>query len=239
MMPAATSLAPWPPAGVKPYYLDDSVCLILGDCREILPHVSADVLVTDPPYGTGGRRRSVSGDGGDPTSSSVHREAWDDGRVDWLTGCPALVAVFWPGSRARVLLNRANDVGLTSHRLLSMRKRDPMPQPSGIAPFSSEPVWLLSDGAIPFRAAADSMEVSTPRLGRDATATGHPYEKPLEALLWLVGGLPGSMILDPFAGSGTTLRAAKDLGRKAIGIEIEERYAEIAAKRCAQEVLKL
>jgi site-specific DNA-methyltransferase (adenine-specific) len=69
----------------------------------------------------------------------------------------------------------------------------------------------------------------------------HPTQKPLPVMRWCVGLLPATAgtILDPYAGSGTTLRAAKDLGRKAIGIEIEERYCEIAAQRCAQDVLDL
>ena len=67
----------------------------------------------------------------------------------------------------------------------------------------------------------------------------HPSVKPLRLLQWLIGQTDAQTILDPFMGSGTTLRAAKDLGRKAIGIEIEEKYCEIAAKRMAQEVLPL
>jgi DNA modification methylase len=66
----------------------------------------------------------------------------------------------------------------------------------------------------------------------------HPNEKPLDLMARLIQPTTGT-ILDPFMGSGTTLRAAKDLGRKAIGIEIEERYCEIAAERLAQEVLPL
>src|SRR5690606_5835675 len=58
----------------------------------------------------------------------------------------------------------------------------------------------------------------------------HPSPKPIQAMQWFLSRLPGDTILDPFMGSGTTLRAAKDLGRKAIGIEIEERYCEIAAR---------
>jgi len=66
----------------------------------------------------------------------------------------------------------------------------------------------------------------------------HPCEKPIELLTWCIGFTGGAQtILDPFMGSGTTLRAAKDLGRKAIGCELEERYCEIAAKRMSQEVL--
>ena len=73
----------------------------------------------------------------------------------------------------------------------------------------------------------------------DPFANGHPCPKPIRWATWLIerATKQSHVILDPFAGSGTTLRAAKDLGRKAIGIEIEERYCEIAAKRMAQAVL--
>jgi site-specific DNA-methyltransferase (adenine-specific) len=70
---------------------------------------------------------------------------------------------------------------------------------------------------------------------------GHPCPKPMAWARWLVSraAVEGATVLDPFAGSGTVLMASKELGRKSIGIEIEERYCEIAAQRCAQEVLGL
>jgi site-specific DNA-methyltransferase (adenine-specific) len=68
----------------------------------------------------------------------------------------------------------------------------------------------------------------------------HPTQKPVSLMRWCIEFFPHARtILDPFMGSGTTLRAAKDLGRKAIGIEIEERYCEIAAKRLSQMALPL
>jgi site-specific DNA-methyltransferase (adenine-specific) len=71
------------------------------------------------------------------------------------------------------------------------------------------------------------------------TRSMHPNQKPIALMRWCIEKCPPGTVLDPYMGSGTTIRAAKDLGRKAIGIEIEERYCEIAAKRLAQGVLDL
>lgn len=166
-------------------------------------------------------------------------EAWDDGNPDWLRPVPTVS--FWPSSGAVHLLNMAMTIGLTKHRCLYMKKRDPKPQFGGRTMWSVEPIWVLStDGFLLTGGGTDWCEVSTPREGRDTDATGHPYEKPIDVMHWILGKLPaGSVILDPFMGSGTTLRAAKDLGLRAIGIEQDERWCEITALRLAQGVLDL
>lgn len=82
------------------------------------------------------------------------------------------------------------------------------------------------------------VEVDTDAAGsRSGSTTGHPCPKPLEVMRWILArcALPGSTVIDPFMGSGTTLRAAADLGMKAIGIDIEERYCEMAARRMFAE----
>ncbi len=80
---------------------------------------------------------------------------------------------------------------------------------------------------------------TTIRSTESSEKNGHPCPKPIGWMLWAVGlaSRQGETVLDPFMGSGTTLRAAKDLGRRAIGIEIEEMYCEVAAKRLSQECL--
>ncbi len=69
----------------------------------------------------------------------------------------------------------------------------------------------------------------------------HPTQKPLPLLTWQIEkySVLGNLIIDPYVGSGATIRAAKDLQRKSIGIEIEEHYCEVAANRLKQEVLPL
>jgi DNA modification methylase len=99
-----------------------------------------------------------------------------------------------------------------------------------------EEIYVLGDG---FKGRRDSSILKFNAIagcvGR-VTSRLHPTEKPVDLLRYLLGKCDAQTVLDPFMGSGTTLRAAKDLGLKAIGIEIEEKYAEIAAKRMAQSV---
>ncbi len=224
----------------KPYYQDDACTIYHGDCREVLRSVSEDVdlTLTDPPYGTGGWRRTGRGAGRNPAGGLV-REAWDDGAVDWLALLPSeVVMTFWPAARTGSLLAAAEATGRPKHRTLYWRKPDPKPMFGGRTRWSVEPVWVLSPDGFVLKGGDDMFERSALRRGQPEY-WGHPYQKPLALLSWLLAKTEASTVLDPFAGSGSTLVAAKGLGKKAICIEAEEAYAEIAAKRLAQEVLPL
>ena len=221
---------------MTPYYADDLVTIYHGSAADVMAGVAADVVVTDPPYGTGGWRRPEAGAGSSPIAM-LAREGWDDGAVDWLTDRPTIT--FWPAARTWLLLAAANAAGLTKHRALYWQKPDPKPQVGGRVRWSIEPVWVLSRDGFLIYGETDLYRQSAVRLNRDAEAVGHPYQKPESVMRWLIDKVPGASVVDPFMGSGSTLVAAKSLGRKAIGIEIEERYCEIAANRCRQEVLGL
>jgi site-specific DNA-methyltransferase (adenine-specific) len=112
----------------------------------------------------------------------------------------------------------------------------------GATPWSpaDEEIYVLGSGwSMPSR--LNYYETTEARAGTGGLAAviGHPTPKPVGLMRGLLTACPPGVVLDPFAGSGSTLRAAKDLGRSAIGIELVEQYCEIAAKRCAQEVLAL
>ena len=201
---------------MNPYYSENGITIYHGDCREILPHLEpVDLVLTDPPYGIGDRMQ-----GG--TWGSAEKYA-DFRRWDVAPSAELLAEVIGKGRQAIVW-------GANYFRMLPSR------------------CWLAWDKQNAVRTMAD-VEFAWTNLDRPAKrfswpvgvhAHGHPTEKPLELIKWAIEeSRTSGTILDPFMGSGTTLRAAKDLGRKAIGIEIEERYCEIAVNRLRQEVLNL
>lgn len=210
---------------MTPYYEDSAVTIYHGDCREMLP-LPADCIVTDPPYGTGWVR-AVPGTPRTTFSALRERAEWDEWSTEWLRDAPERIAVFCPDYRIPDLAAIRPEF-----RLRYYVKTNPRP-PAGGEVASVEPIFV-------------SPKVLNPGLAHFSAYNsrggfGHPAAKPLDLLFWLVAGMsnPGQLILDPFAGVGTTLRAAKDLGRRAIGIEIDEGFCETAARRMEQETLPL
>jgi DNA modification methylase len=209
---------------VSPYYQDSAVTIYHGDCREVSSQLeTVDLVLTDPPYGINAARARKS-----------QKWGWRDFDVcGWDATRPELETLKICTSAGR-------------HFILWGANYFP-----GIQPLP-ECKWLIWDKCQSDFSLADAEMALCSWVGairrlRYSRATAlkdgkqHPTQKPLEVMTWCINQAPDGCvsILDPFMGSGTTLRAAKNLGRKAIGIEIEERYCEIAAKRMQQEVLAL
>jgi site-specific DNA-methyltransferase (adenine-specific) len=232
---------------MKPYYEDEAVTIYHGDCREVLPGLEPVAhVITDPPYEAEAhtQQRRVKRGGGvmeceplsfapmwgamrDFTGAQVRRlvKRWI------LTFCQIEAAPLW----RKVY----EDQGLVHRRTCIWVKPDGMPQYSGDRPGMGYETLLAMHTAGACRWNGGGRHgVFIVNKSDGAGASPHPTQKPLPLMTMLVSLFTdeGEIILDPFMGSGTTLRAAKDLGRKAIGIEIEERYCEIAAKRMSQSV---
>lgn len=228
----------WPPAGIDWYYADEHTAIAHGDCREILPMLEkVDLVITDPPYGKNETHKghmstvidcqSLGFDGLDEAECVNLARSWVEKAERWC-----VFTCEWHFMEA---LHRA---GLLV-RFGIWRKPDGSPQFTGDRPGMG---WEAV--AICHRSGKKRWNGGGHHAFWSygvARGTGHPTEKPLALYHKFVSQFsdPGEVILDPFMGSGTTLRAAKDLGRKAIGIEIEEKYIKIAVKRLMQEVLPL
>jgi site-specific DNA-methyltransferase (adenine-specific) len=221
---------------MTPYYSDSLVTIWHGDCRELLPSIEADVIVTDPPYGEVSR-------------ASQGLRVFDKGSADMETLNPeeivaALLPVgahsyyVWCGMEQISPLRVGFVAAGLSTRLCVWEKSNP-------APTNGQYLWLsgLEVAVFVRRHNAIFNEFCKVPIWRGPSAedNGHPTPKPkwLMARAIAASSAPGDTILDPFMGSGTTLFAAKDLGRRSIGIEIEERWCEQAAIRCSQGVLGL
>lgn len=203
---------------MTPYYCHAGITIYHGDCREILPHVTANVMVTDPPYGLGDTLKQGERVRHGAWPAFEQGLAWDSEPVQGLEKLPGLFAasIIWggnyyalPPSRGWLVWDKIVRSFTSGHCELAWTTLD---QP--VRAFSYSHGQLANEGKL------------------------HPTQKPEPLMSWCLAFLPSNdTIVDPFMGSGTTLVAAKQLGRRAIGIEIEERYCEIAAKRLSQEVL--
>jgi tRNA G10 N-methylase Trm11 len=212
---------------MQPYYEHAGITIYHGDCREVLPLINdGDVLVTDPPYGI----QFASGMGGFLGACRVANDESTAVR-DWVLGFwgsrPAVIFGSWkiarpPDVKALLIWDKGPHVGM-GDLLMPWRP-------------NHEEIYVLGTG---FRGHRGSSILSYHAISPNFVKRDHPTEKPLALMLDLIVKCPVGIILDPFAGSGTTLVAAKETGRHAIGIELEERYCEIAATRLQQEVLPL
>jgi site-specific DNA-methyltransferase (adenine-specific) len=198
---------------IEPYYQEDGITLYCGDCREILPELErVDLVLTDPPYGHGKKWS-----GGTWASNPIYDAAfeWDARPVDNELLLRAVqfgdVAIVWGGNYFSLPPSRC---------WLEWEKSSKM------------------DTLADFELAWTNLDKPSKKWKEDRNPDGkrsHPTQKPLSLMEWCINfSGEGLTILDPFAGSGTTLIAAKRLQRKAIGIEISEKYCQIAVNRLRQ-----
>ena len=208
---------------MKPYYSHAGIQIFHGDCRDILPTLpKVDLVLTDPPYGINrdGMRASTGSHGG--------RKSYEF--LGWDSNIP-------PGDVFELLFAAAPNQIIWGANYFPMY----LPPKMGWLFWDKGQRICGSDGELAFTSFDVALRVIT--LNRVEIAIDgavHPTQKPWKLMSRCIGHADRhasiNAIVDPFMGSGTTLRAAKDLDRRAIGIEIEEKYCEIAARRLSQEV---
>jgi DNA modification methylase len=216
---------------MKYYYEDKWVKIIHGDCREVIPQLDTkfDLILTDPPYGIGeakgkNKSRSVMA-----VSKDFGTLDWDDAPIDFdlISKCVDM------GKKAIVF--GGNYYPLTPSKCWLIWDKE-----NGENDFADcEMAWINLDMAV--RIFHFRWQGMLQGDMKNKEYRYHPTQEPIPVMKWCVSkaNIPVETILDPFMGSGTTCIAAKELNKYSVGIEISEKYCEIAAKRLAQEVMEL
>jgi site-specific DNA-methyltransferase (adenine-specific) len=225
---------------MKPYYQDEAVTIYHGDCREVLPGLKpVRLVVTDPPYMFGmasTAQEGKSGGWGDMMNAATFYAVFLGQIRPLIENQSGAAWVFNSWRSFPVLARAAFEARWPIESLLVWDKVGIGPGgPKGLRPVYELAALFACPGfAIANRSLPD---IWREPWGAYLRQTEHPAEKPTALLGKIIHESGDGVTLDPFMGSGSTLRAAKDLGRRAIGIEIEERYCEIAAKRMEQGAL--
>lgn len=215
---------------LKPYYQDKYATIFLGNCLEFgMPRV--DLVLTDPPYGLNGGM----GGGSRARGKAAYISDFPDTPeyiqqvvVPAFIGFSSRAKIITPGNKNIHLYPPADSFGCLWSKASCGFQR------WGYADAHSILYYGISHRQ------GKTLEPCSFELREAAPKNGHPCPKPIRVWkkLLVKGSEENETILDPFMGSGTTLVAAKQLNRKAIGIEIEEKFCEIAAQRLSQEVLE-
>lgn len=217
---------------VKPYYEDELVTLYLGDCLENRDWLKAVVLITDPPYGTQPNSKVIGyGRKVDPATGFRGKVIANDTDTETRDA----VLELW-GTYPRLVFGTPRmpePPGLWNDRLV-WDKREPGLN-GGPWRYTHELIFVGGDGWI--RQSASSFSVlSFPSGNGSYEKSLHPHAKPVQLMESLISSSPPGPIADPFAGSGSTLVAARNLGRSIIGVEIDEAHCESIAKRLSQQI---
>lgn len=207
---------------MKPYYEQDGITIYHGDAFEVVPTLApVDAVITDPPYGIGWHPRVNHQD-----------SPWvDDQALDLRPFLVGRYHCIWGGNYF------ANHLPASEAWLVWIKRPEGFDFDADPRTYSTiEMAWTDFGGKPRMKHHAwDGGKRAGDASNRHFS---HPAQKPLELMRWCIGLAPlADTVLDPFMGSGTTLRAAKDLGKRAIGVEIEERYCEVAVQRLSQGVL--
>lgn len=221
---------------LSPYYEEPGITIYHSDCRDVLPTLpKVDLVLTDPPYGIQlgiGKDMRGGPHGLAKESYGMYVDTLDNLRCIVI---PAIRAALQITSRAIVF------TGPNVWEYPPAETIGGVFCPSGAGRHcwgfnTFLPVLFYGKEPNLHLGATTGTVLQSPAM---SDRNGHPCPKPLEWLLWMVkkASCEGELILDPFMGSGTTLVAAKRLGRRAIGIEIEQQYCDIAVERLRQEVL--
>lgn len=215
---------------MTPYYERGGITIYHGDCREILPSLRADAVITDPPFG-------VRSDAWDSFDSESHLMSFTG---DWmqlgLRSAPVM-AMFWPDKFLPALMLEAWKRSIPYRRSLIWRK----PSGSQMAGAALDGYWYDFETMYVFgqRPSLTPKQRFAVVDARTIVGQGHGCQKPTAPYSNAIDGYAPGSVIDPFMGTGTCLEAARLIGRAAIGIDAVEANCEIAAKRLAQEVLPL
>jgi site-specific DNA-methyltransferase (adenine-specific) len=221
---------------VKPYYEHAGITIYHGDCVDWLasfPEICFHAMVTDPPYGVELSARVTKHTV--RTSSITYEDGREYVREEIVPRIKLFLervscAVITPGNRNMWAYPEPEEVGCVFFPNGAGMSRWGFGTFNPVLFYGKDPYLAAGLGSRPNGVSATHW---------NSDNVDHPCPKPLAWMKWMVARatLPEGTLIDPFVGSGTTLQAAKDLGRRAIGVEIEEKYCEIAAKRISQEVL--